>query len=58
MEKYQKYLPLIKNFNFSKKAEILGIQKQDQFYNFEFSTGRLPLTGRISMTRMNSCLQK
>ena len=40
-KKYQEYLPLIKNFNFSKKAEILGIQKQDQSCVFKFFNRRI-----------------
>ena len=35
-KKYQEYMPLIKNFDFSKKAKILGIQKQNQACIFEF----------------------
>ena len=40
-EKYQEYLPLIKNFDFTKKAEILGIQKQNQSFIFEFFNRRI-----------------
>ncbi|MCD4677109.1 MAG: DUF3786 domain-containing protein [Desulfobacula sp.] len=35
-KKYNEYLSLIKGFNFSKKAEILGIQKRNQLFVFEF----------------------
>ncbi|MBL0716819.1 MAG: DUF3786 domain-containing protein [Desulfosarcina sp.] len=40
-EKYQEYLPLIKNFDFSKKAEILGIQTEDQSSSFKFFNRRI-----------------
>ena len=33
---YNDYLPQTKDFDFSKKAEILGIQKQNQSFMFEF----------------------
>ena len=35
-KKYKEYLSLIKDFDFSKKAEILGIQKRNQSFMFEF----------------------
>ena len=40
-KKYQEYLPLIKNFDFSKKAEILGIQIQNQSCAFDFFNRRI-----------------
>lgn len=35
-EKYNEYLPLIKAFPFSEKADILGIQKRNQSFVFGF----------------------
>ncbi|NOX35288.1 MAG: DUF3786 domain-containing protein [Deltaproteobacteria bacterium] len=40
-KKYTEYLSYIKDFQFSKKAGILGIQKRDQSFIFEFFNRRI-----------------
>jgi hypothetical protein len=44
-KKYTEYLSQIKDFDFSKKIEILGIQKRDQLFIFEFFNRQIAFDG-------------
>ncbi|MBU1344204.1 MAG: DUF3786 domain-containing protein [Proteobacteria bacterium] len=44
-QKYTEYLSQIKDFDFSKKAEVLGIQKRNQSYIFEFFNRQIAFDG-------------
>ncbi len=42
---YAKCLPQIKTIDFSRKAEMLGIQKQDQLFIFDFFNRQISFDG-------------